>query len=205
MPACPYCQFEISEEYNFCLNCDSQVKCTQCAKLLIPGKTRCFVCGNLLISKELPQTQMNEFTLEEEQTTKSASRRINARLSDDAFGQAASLFGGMPSARLVPQTTRATPPPLQKLLPIPEDNQEEVVEQVVEGSYSVDQSTTYQVMTMIKIKPYDFLKPMVRMSLSLNLLTIRESQRRNSNSVLLLCTCGLTNIFLVGLSLLRNI
>lgn len=142
MPACPYCQFEISEEYNFCLNCDSQVKCTHCAKLLIPGKTRCFVCGNSLVSKELSQTQMNEFTLEEKQTTKSASRRINARLSDDAFGQAASLFGGMPSSRLVPQTKRDTPPSLQKLLPIPEDNQEEVVEQVIEGSHAVDQSTT---------------------------------------------------------------
>lgn len=140
MPVCPYCKFEISEEYNFCLNCDSQVKCTHCAKLLIPGKTRCFVCGNSLVSKELSQTQMNEFTLEEKQTTKSASRRINARLSDDAFGQAASLFGGMPSSRLVPQTKRDTPPPLQKLLPLPQDNQNEV-DQAVEG-YSADQSST---------------------------------------------------------------
>lgn len=139
MPACPYCQFEISEEYNFCLNCDSQVKCTRCTKLLIPGKTHCFVCGNSLVSKELPQTQMNEFTLEEKQTTKSAYRRINGRFSDDAFGQAAALFGGMSTSNLISQSAEINSPP-QKLLPLPQDNQDEG-DQAVED-YSADQSST---------------------------------------------------------------
>ncbi len=141
MPACPYCNFEISEEYNFCLNCDSQVKCTHCAKLLVPGKTCCFVCGNPLVSKELPQTQMNEFTLEEKQTTKSASRRINGRLSDDAFGQAAALFGGMSPSRLVHQSAEINSPPSKKLLSLPQDNPDEA-DQVVEGYHSVEQSST---------------------------------------------------------------
>lgn len=139
MPACPYCKSEINEKYNFCLHCDRQVKCTQCEELLVAGKTRCFVCGSPLISQELPETQMNEFTLEEKQTTKSAYRRINGRLTNNAFGQAASLFGGTSSPRLTTQAARTTPPPSQKLLPAFLGNQEEVDDQAGEGSHPVDQ------------------------------------------------------------------
>lgn len=140
MLACPYCELEVSEEYNFCANCEQQVKCTNCKKLLVSGKTRCLVCGMQLISKELPQTQMNEFKFEEEQTNESASRRMSGRFSDNAFGKAVDLLGGNPQFKLVPQVAGITPPPLPKLLPASEKNPDEVVEQVIEVSNSVELS-----------------------------------------------------------------
>jgi hypothetical protein len=83
MSKCPYCETQISEKYNFCLNCERQVKCKCCGELLVVGKSRCLVCGEGIVSQESSQAQMNEFSLEEKQTTKSASRRINARFSNE--------------------------------------------------------------------------------------------------------------------------
>ena len=46
---------------------------------------------------------MNEFTLQEEQTTDSAQRRINGRFTDEAFGQVAALFSGLSRSRPISQ------------------------------------------------------------------------------------------------------
>lgn len=94
MSNCPYCEVKIDREYNFCLNCDRQIICIHCNYLLVPNKTICSKCGEPLVRQ--PQSQMNEFTLEEKQTRNSAYRHINGKFSDSAFGQIASLFGGMP-------------------------------------------------------------------------------------------------------------
>ena len=143
MSLCPHCQAEIHEEYNFCIKCEQQVKCTKCNKLLIFGKTRCLHCGEPIVSNELIQAPMNEFTLEEKQTTKSFYRHIDARLSDQAFGQAASMFGGMASApvQLVTESRNTKPsPPLEKrLLPSPE-NQEQAIEPIIQDDSIKEES-----------------------------------------------------------------
>jgi hypothetical protein len=139
MFACPYCNTEVNEKYNFCRNCKRQVKCTQCKEPLEVNEVMCFVCGSSSTSQEASQAPMNEFTLEEKQTTKSSYRRINGRFSD-AFGQnAAGLFGLMPQARLIPEPRRNIPTYQQHVLPAPIDNQDGFTDQPINNFDSDDQ------------------------------------------------------------------
>ncbi|NOK61364.1 MAG: hypothetical protein GFH27_549305n133 [Chloroflexi bacterium AL-W] len=92
---CPYCTSDVPEKYNFCLTCQRQVKCLNCKESLLPEKNKCFVCGIVIGASQSSQTPMNEFTLEEKQTRTSAYRKINGRLSDNAIGEAATLFSGL--------------------------------------------------------------------------------------------------------------
>lgn len=101
MPECQYCGAELDERYNFCLNCNHQVKCTNCEQMLVRDKSICFVCGQPLASETTVQRSFNEFTLEENQTETSAHRLIKGRFSDEAFGHAAALLGGVTRSRPV--------------------------------------------------------------------------------------------------------
>ena len=139
MFACPYCNTEVNEKYNFCRNCKRQVKCTQCKEPLEVNEVMCFVCGSSSVSQEVPQAPMNEFTLEEKHTTKSSYRRINGRFSD-AFGQnAGGLFGLMPPARFTPAPRGNVQNYQQHILPTPLDSQEEFIEHPTDGFGFEDQ------------------------------------------------------------------
>lgn len=129
MLTCPYCNTEVGEKYNFCRNCKRQVKCLQCKEPLEVNEVMCFVCGASSVTESASQTPMNEFTLEEKQTTKSSYRRINGRFSD-AFGQnAAGLFGIQPQPRFIPELTRNVPPYQQHVLSLPVDDRNAFADQ----------------------------------------------------------------------------
>lgn len=135
MPKCQYCGAELDDRYNFCLHCDRQVKCTNCGEMLVPNKAFCFLCAQPLASQTVAHSHANQFTLEEEQTGSSARRRIDGRLSDEAFREAAALFVGLTQRRMVPQ-----PPgtPLSYEVPgIPPIVGDEKIENA--GDESVDQ------------------------------------------------------------------
>lgn len=99
MPQCPYCNSISPEQYNFCINCEIQIKCLQCGSLLVANKSRCLSCGKRIEEADTGSASINRFTLEEKSTSKSSYRKIEGHLSDNAFGQAASLFGGLPQTR----------------------------------------------------------------------------------------------------------
>lgn len=100
---CPYCATELNEKYNFCLACNRQVRCIACREMLVPEKAMCFVCGNPLVAQAPAQGAMNEFTLEERQSPKSAYRRFNGRFSDAAAGQVGAMLGATTNVRPLPQ------------------------------------------------------------------------------------------------------
>ena len=101
MIKCPYCAVDSPEEYNFCIGCEKQLKCTnpECGSLLVAGKTRCLKCGRSLVIQETPTTVMNSYIRTIDQTTKTYRERTEIRASDDAVGQMAPLLSGVPAFR----------------------------------------------------------------------------------------------------------
>ena len=131
MAKCQYCGTDLEEKYNFCLNCERQVKCINCSELLLPNKQRCLVCGVTLVGQRIDVEPKNEFTLKEEQTADSAQRRINGRFTNEAFGHAAALFGGLSRSKITPQSYEVPSYERQALPPL-ED--QEGIRNRVEGS-----------------------------------------------------------------------
>jgi hypothetical protein len=87
---CPFCNSQVEDKYNFCTNCEKQIKCVFCSEALIPNKSKCFKCGKSPES-DIPST-MNEFTLEEKQSRGSSSRSVKGKLSDSAITSVAALL-----------------------------------------------------------------------------------------------------------------
>ncbi|MBV8855813.1 MAG: zinc ribbon domain-containing protein [Acidobacteria bacterium] len=106
---CPSCNAETSSEYNFCLNCDGQIKCLNpgCNKLLIAGKTFCFGCGQPLPSKSL-DTQANRYVRKIDQKGRDYHEYTEFSVSDDAVRELAPFIVGQmnsrPPQRVVYQT-----------------------------------------------------------------------------------------------------
>jgi hypothetical protein len=94
MPDCPYCNVIINEAYNFCVNCEQQVKCIACGSYLIKDKSKCLKCGTPLSASQTIATPMNNFSLEEEQSDNNFSRKLNACLTDAAIDKVASVLSG---------------------------------------------------------------------------------------------------------------
>jgi len=120
MQNCPYCNAPLNEKYNFCINCDRQIKCVHCNDFLIPNKIRCYMCGKPIENEATSPSVMNEFNLEEKHTRSSSSRSLKGRFSDVAFGQAAALFGGLPVPKpLLVRNTNAKQQPLYEQPTLP--------------------------------------------------------------------------------------
>lgn len=99
MEACAYCNSALSDKYNFCLNCNRQVRCVHCREMLVPNKPICFVCGKPVVASQDNAEPVNEFTLEEKQTRTTYYKKVQGKLTNTAFGDAASVFSGSPSMR----------------------------------------------------------------------------------------------------------
>ena len=120
---------DLNQKYNFCTNCEKQIRCAECGELLLPQKTICLVCGSPLLSQKLPSGQINRYTLEEKRSTKSASRKIELTLTDNAIEKAAPLFGAqLPLRRVDAQEEFETFEQEQFALPSPE-----IVHEVLDG------------------------------------------------------------------------
>lgn len=115
MPECQYCGTELDNRYNFCLNCNHQVKCINCGEMLVRDKQICFVCGQALVSESAVPGRFNEFTLEENHTENSASRLIKGRFSDDAVAHAATLLSGFTRSSPVAPSVPTHQPALNPL------------------------------------------------------------------------------------------
>lgn len=94
MPNCPYCDVLIDEAYNFCTNCEQQVKCLTCDSHLVKDKSKCLKCGTSLSVSQTIVAPMNSFSLEEEQTENTYSRKLNLSFTDIAVDKVASTLGG---------------------------------------------------------------------------------------------------------------
>ena len=97
MVTCGYCKHDNEDRFNFCANCEKQIKCLHCGELLIVNKTRCLVCGKPISAYELNSNLMNEFVLDEKQDMESSSRHIEARFTDKVASEVAPFLSGIPS------------------------------------------------------------------------------------------------------------
>jgi hypothetical protein len=105
MPNCPSCLVENSDELNFCIECEKQIRCLGCSSLLHINKSRCLICGEALKAAASSKESMNTYTLEEKSTTKSSYRRIEITASDNAVD----VFVGR-----LPLVTNSPLSPIQK-------------------------------------------------------------------------------------------
>lgn len=143
MAECQYCGTSLKEKYNFCSNCERQVKCVDCGELLSSNQRRCLVCGRFLVEQRADTEPMNEFTLEEEQTTDSSQRLISGRFTNEAFAHAAALFGGLSRSKVTPQSYEVSPYEGRALTSLEE--QEEITSQVetsTNGQDSIEETTS---------------------------------------------------------------
>lgn len=110
MSLCPYCNTTNPDQYNFCVNCEKQIKCLQCGDSLVANKSRCLGCGKPIEEHNTALGPINKFVLEESQTTETASRKIEGHFTDQAIEQVASIFGGLfnNQVRPIPQVTKPT-------------------------------------------------------------------------------------------------
>jgi len=88
MKTCPYCSAEMDEQFNFCIECERQVKCITCGSYLLPGKSRCLICGTSVVSATHPSSNLNEYSFEEEQTKGMYKRQVHLKFSDVAIDKA---------------------------------------------------------------------------------------------------------------------
>jgi hypothetical protein len=86
MDSCPYCDAQLFDELNFCMNCEKQVRCLNqsCGSVLYKDKERCLKCGEPLKSLTPPQQQMNTLFIEEEITKTYSKRKIEVKGTDVA-------------------------------------------------------------------------------------------------------------------------
>lgn len=110
MIKCPYCGNDSSEEYNFCVNCEKQIKCTniECKSLLLADKTRCLNCGKPVFVQETSVNEMNSYIHTIEQTAKTYKERREIHASDNAIGQMTPMLSGIPASRPTRPTTIAS-------------------------------------------------------------------------------------------------
>lgn len=94
MTTCPYCSTNVDDEFNFCTNCEMQVKCTKCGHPLLMSKTKCLVCGTLVVDHSTPQFRLNEYSFDEEGDRNFYKRQIHLKFSDIAIEKAGKLLPG---------------------------------------------------------------------------------------------------------------
>jgi len=88
MKRCPYCSAKINEQFNFCVECEQQVKCIACGNHLLPGKSKCLICGTSIMRGIHPSSSLNEYSFEEEQEEGTYKRQIYLKFSDVAIDKA---------------------------------------------------------------------------------------------------------------------
>lgn len=102
---CPYCSEETSSEYNFCIACERQIKCIdpQCNKMLIPGKAKCFGCGQAIaVTTNQPSSPLNKYVRDVKQAGKNYEEHIELSVTDHAVSELAPFIG----AEMMPRSSQ---------------------------------------------------------------------------------------------------
>lgn len=94
MSACPYCATPNEQDFNFCIECEQQIKCTSCRRELIKDKGKCLQCGTFINPVVEQKGEMNTFSLEENQTADTYSRKISFAFTNDGVDKVASVLVG---------------------------------------------------------------------------------------------------------------
>jgi hypothetical protein len=123
MKMCPYCSAEINAQFNFCVECERQVKCTKCGSDLLPGKSKCLVCGTPTVSDTSPSSGFNEYFFEEDQSKDKYRRQVRLKFSDTAIDKAGQYLAEY-ILPLAPKEARGPVTEVARTIPALETGQE---------------------------------------------------------------------------------
>lgn len=118
MVRCPYCAGDSPEAFNFCVQCERQIHCagSDCRATLVPGKTRCLMCGRPVVGDE--PVIANRLVRDVSASGGVYTERIEIHATDSALGQFAPLLLGVAArARQQGHSLSVTGPSLQPALP----------------------------------------------------------------------------------------
>lgn len=92
---CQHCGENTPSEYNFCVECEQQIRCldSSCGKAVYPGKEMCFGCGKSLTIKIANNQAPNHFVRKVKQSGNRYEEHTELSVSNDAVSVLAPLFG----------------------------------------------------------------------------------------------------------------
>ena len=107
---CQFCKKTTPADFNFCVECDNQIKCLSCSRKTYPGKTYCLACSKPLAEKPATNQAPNQYERNVKQDGDKYEEHTRFALSDNAVHEIAPFIVNqtMPGAK-----TRAigpTPP-----------------------------------------------------------------------------------------------
>ncbi len=93
MSACLHCETQNDLNLNFCINCEQQINCLECGKGLIKAKSKCLYCG-LSLAKSERKNAMNTFSLEENQSGDTYSKKVSFAFTNEGVDKVATVLAG---------------------------------------------------------------------------------------------------------------
>ena len=91
---CQFCELETPSQYNFCVECDMQIKCLGCGTNTYPGKDYCLNCGQSLIAKASNSPAPNRFVRTVEQDGDKYKEHTELAVTDEAVHEFAPFVVG---------------------------------------------------------------------------------------------------------------
>lgn len=86
---CQFCKKLTPLEYNFCVECDNQIKCLECGKKTFPGKEYCLACAKPLFVRPATNQAPNQYERSVEQDGDKYKEHTRFALSDNAVHEIA--------------------------------------------------------------------------------------------------------------------
>jgi len=108
---CQFCQSSTPTEFNFCIECDQQIKCIECGSKTFNGKDYCLKCSKPLAVKKSNSQAPNHYVRTVEKVGKNYKEHIEFSLSDKAVSEIAPfvISQTMPEHQGTPQTKKLVP------------------------------------------------------------------------------------------------
>ncbi|WP_375443733.1 hypothetical protein [uncultured Fibrella sp.] len=109
---CHLCGKQTPADYNFCVECDGQIKCIECGKKTYLGKDYCLACSKPLVIRSASSQAPNQYERSVEQDGDKYKEHTRFALSDKAVHEIAPFVVSQTMPGLKAQITPPIPPSL---------------------------------------------------------------------------------------------
>ena len=109
---CQFCGKPTPADYNFCVECDGQIKCIECGKKTYPGKDYCLACSKPLLVRPSTSLAPNQYERSVEQDGDKYKEHTRFALSDKAVHEIAPFVVSQTMPGLKAQPKPPIPPSL---------------------------------------------------------------------------------------------
>lgn len=87
--SCQFCKKPTPAEFNFCVECDNQIKCLNCDRKTYPGKSYCLACAQPLVERPAVNQAPNQYERNVKQDGDKYEEHTRFALSDNAVHEIA--------------------------------------------------------------------------------------------------------------------